>query len=1239
MTKSKVANQGIHRQVSRTIQRVFLSMVVAAMDNDVGFTSPLTEKSFDFTSEERIYNWWDSQGYFKPNDDSDGEPFVISMPPPNVTGSLHMGHAMFVTLEDIMVRYHRMKGRPTLWLPGTDHAGIATQLVVEKMLASQGIKRADLSREEFTSRVWEWKEKYGGTITNQIKRLGASCDWTREHFTLDDQLSRSVVEAFVRLHEKGLIYQGSYMVNWSPSLQTAVSDLEVEYSEEPGFLYHIKYRVAGGSKSDFLTIATTRPETLFGDVAIAVHPEDDRYSKYIGRQAIVPMTFGRFVPIIADRYVDKEFGTGVLKISPGHDHNDYFLARKLGLPILNVMNKDGTLNEVAGLYNGMDRFDARKKLWSELEETNLAVKKEPYTLRVPRSQRGGEIIEPLVSKQWFVTMEPLAEKALRAVEEKQITILPERFEKIYNHWLSNIKDWCISRQLWWGHRIPVWYVEGKDCEEDYIVARSQEEALVKAREKYGRDVEIYQDPDVLDTWFSSALWPFSTLGWPDVSAEDYKKFYSTTVLETGHDILFFWVARMVMMGIEFTGKVPFSYIYLHGLIRDSQGRKMSKSLGNVIDPLDTIREFGTDALRFSIALGTAGQDLNLSVERLTSNKGFTNKLWNAGKFVLSNLPSQSDASAWDNILDLKLGSNVDILVSSPAANLATGGLFQFDSEDSVCRLPLPECWVVSKLHLLIDSVTSSYEKFFFGDVGRETYDFFWGDFADWYIEASKACLYKSEGNISAPVAQAVLLYVFENILKMLHPFMPFVTEELWQALPHRKQALIVSPWPETSLPRNENSIRRFENLQALTRAIRNARAEYSVEPAKRISASIIGSDDVIQYMSKAFLVELVLHAKICTFFNAQPEKYFLTAQVSIHTFCNAEGDAKQSVHLVAGEGLEAYLPLADMVDISDEVQRLTKRLSKMQSEYDALNARLSSPKFVEKAPEEVVRGVREKQSYSSPGAKWAICEDRTNSISSDTLKESVERRPIPLDSASSTFIQCLNRRVKSASSDLNLLESMAFDTVSFEELLGHCNELYKKNQDDLIELEDRFKSFGYIPEERFQKSLSIQNMGLSDACLATLASGARGDIDMPSLRRPINFDDAELPGAKGRHEPATEVLDKAGGELEDKPKSVGAAAATLIKISKDDYESNVPSYMKSLASWEDMESAVDTMNSCLRENEKPKDGNLFYQDDLATLNLVLHRPKVRSYMLLLLLLRMNRLVVETVGGSIVYRVL
>ncbi|KAM0850075.1 hypothetical protein ACQ4PT_053316 [Festuca glaucescens] len=911
------------RRPAWTLRRAVRRFCAAVAERDV-FTSPEVAKSFDFTSEERIYSWWESQGFFKPNFDRGGDPFVIPMPPANVTGSLHMGHAMFVTLEDIMIRYFRMKGRPALWIPGTDHAGIATQLVVEKMLAAKGIKRTDLTPEEFTERVWEWKEKYGSTITNQIKRLGASCDWTRECFTLDDQLSRAVVEAFVRLHEKGLIYQGSYLVNWSPNLQTAVSDLEVEYSEEPGYLYFIKYRVAGGSRDDFMTIATTRPETLFGDVAIAVNPEDERYAKYVGRLAIVPLTFGRHVPIIADRYVDPEFGTGVLKISPGHDQNDYHIARKLGLPILNVMNKDGTLNDVAGLYSGMDRFEAREKLWSELVETNLAVKKEPYTLRVPRSQRGGEVIEPLISKQWFVTMEPLAERALEAVEKGQLIILPERFEKIYNNWLTNIKDWCISRQLWWGHRIPVWYIVGKKCEEDYIVAKNEEEALAKAQEKYGKSVEIYQDPDVLDTWFSSALWPFSTLGWPDTSKEDFKHFYPATVLETGHDILFFWVARMVMMGIEFTGTVPFSYVYLHGLIRDSEGRKMSKSLGNVIDPLDTMKEYGTDALRFTLCMGTAGQDINLSTERLTSNKAFTNKLWNAGKFLLQNLPDRSNATAWDLLLANK-----------------------FDTEASLQQLPLPECWVVTGLHELIDKVSISYDKFYFGDAAREIYDFFWGHFADWYIESSKTRLYHSGDSSATTTTQSVLLYVFENILKLLHPFMPFVTEELWQALPCRKHALIVAPWPSTDLPKSSLSIKRFQNLQSLIRGIRNVRAEYSVEPAKRISASIVASADVLEYISKEKQV-LALLSK-------------LDAK-NVHFTESLPSDANQSVHIVADEGLEAYLPLADMVDVSEEVKRLSKRLSKMQTEYDALLARLSSPSFVEKAPEDIVRGVREKAS-------------------------------------------------------------------------------------------------------------------------------------------------------------------------------------------------------------------------------------------------------------------------------------
>ncbi|CAM8976123.1 unnamed protein product [Rhodiola kirilowii] len=895
-----------------------------------------------------------------PTSERGSDPFVIPMPPPNVTGSLHMGHAMFVTLEDIMARYHRMQGRPTLWLPGTDHAGIATQLVVEKMLASEGIKRKDMSREDFTTRVWEWKEKYAALSRIKSRDSVPLVIWSREHFTLDEQLSRkrsqfilagAVIEAFVRLHEKGLIYQGSYMVNWSPNLQTAVSDLEVEYSEEPGFLYYIRYRVAGGSSNN-------TPETLFGDVAIAVNPMDERYSKYIGMNAIVPLTLGRHVPIIADKYVDKDFGTGVLKISRVMIIMIISLQKKLDSQYLNVMNKMELLMRL--LYStgmlalhGLDRFEARKKVWADLEETKLAVKKEPHTSRVPRSQRGGEIIEPLVSKQWFVTMEPLAEKALDASSVNQkcphLVSKPSEMVDIYNHWLSNIKDWCISRQLWWGHRIPVWYVVGRDCEEDYIVAKDSNEALEKARKQYGKDVEIYQDPDVLDTWFSSALWPFSTLGWPDESDADFSQFYPTTVLETGHDILFFWVARMVMMGIEFTGKVPFKYVYLHGLIRDAQGRKMSKSLGNVIDPIDTIKEFGTDALRFSIALGTPGQDLNLSTERLAANKAFVNKLWNAGKFILQNLPGKDDSSAWDGIYS-----------------------YRFDTKETLLTLPLPESWVISKLHLLIDEVTTSYDKFFFGDCGRGIYDFFWGDFADWYIEASKARLYSGTKS-AAFVSQAVLLYVFENILKILHPFMPFVTEELWQALPSRTEALIVTSWPKTGLLKNVTSIKKFENLQALTRSIRNARAEYSVEPAKRISASIVASPDVVQYISKEKEVLSLLSR--------------LELQNVIFTD-SPPADANQSVHIVVGEGLEAYLPLADMVDISAEVQRLSKRLSKMQTEYDGLVARLNSPNFKERAPEKIVREVQDK--ISETEEKINLTKNQLSFLQSrELVKESV----------------------------------------------------------------------------------------------------------------------------------------------------------------------------------------------------------------------------------------------------------
>lgn len=878
-------------------------------------------KNFDFSVEERIYNWWESEGFFKPKVHKEGEPFVVPMPPPNVTGALHMGHAMFVTLEDIMIRHWRMRGRPTLWVPGTDHAGIATQLVVEKMLSSQGVKRIELSREEFVANVWEWKRKFGGAITTQLRRLGASCDWSREHFTLDNQLSEAVIEAFVRLHEKGLIYRGSYIVNWSPNLQTAVSDLEVEYTEEPGTLYYFKYPISGGSSDDYLPVATTRPETLLGDTAIAVHPEDGRYAKYVGKRAVVPMTGGREIPVIADEYVDREFGTGALKITPGHDPNDYKIGRKLGLPTINIMNKDGSLNANGGNYSGLDRFAARKKLWADLQRTGLAIKEEPYTMRVPRSQRGGEIVEPLVSLQWFITMEPLAKNALQAVEEGKLKIIPERFEKIYNHWLSNIKDWCISRQLWWGHRIPVWYVKGIDNSDDYVVAKTEKDAYAIAHKKYGDGIRLEQDPDVLDTWFSSGLWPFSTLGWPDISAEDFNRYYPTTVLETGHDILFFWVARMVMMGIELTGKLPFSTVYLHGLVRDSLGRKMSKTLGNVIDPLDSIAEYGADALRFTLATGTApGQDVNLSMERLNGNKAFTNKLWNAGRFILQNLP-----------------------VSSPSGRDIS--IQKFESQDDLLQLPLCEQWIVSKLHNLIDNVTLSYEKLSFGEVGRAIYDFFWSDFADWYIEASKTRLYKNEDSPPATFAQSVLLYVFDNVLRLLHPFMPFVTEELWQGIHGRKDALIVAAWPKCNLPKNNEAMQHFEVIQVLIRAIRNARAEYSVEPGRRISAILVANDRHQSYLrgERAVLIAL---SKL------DPGSLQISDTIP--------DDANKSIQLVVSESLEVYLPMADLLDIENELQRLSKQASKLQSEYDGLSKRLSSPNFVEKAPPSVVQGAQQK---------------------------------------------------------------------------------------------------------------------------------------------------------------------------------------------------------------------------------------------------------------------------------------
>ncbi len=606
-------------------------------------------KTYDFkATEQRIYQWWNDHGYFKPSNDPNlpgfdpmRKPFVISIPPPNVTGELHLGHAMFVSMEDLMIRYHRMKGVPTLWVPGADHAGIATQLQIEKALAREGTSREAIGREEFLNRTWQWKEKYGGIITQQIRRLGASCDWDRERFTFDDGLSHAVREAFVWLYEKGLIYRGPRLINWSPGLKTAVSDLEVEYSEEPGTLYFFKYILAD-SPQEYLPVATTRPETILGDTAVAVHPEDSRYQQFIGRNVIVPI-LGRQIPVIADEYVDREFGGGALKVTPGHDPNDYEIAMRHDLPIISILDEAARVNQNGGKFQGQDRFEARKNLWEEMRAAGLTLKEEPYTLNIPRSQRGGEIVEPMISTQWFVHIQPLAEAALQAVRDGRIRIVPERFTKVYYNWLENIQDWCISRQLWWGHRIPVWY-----CAECGGMTSARQDPTSCS---HCNSTHIEQDPDVLDTWFSSGLWPFSTLGWPD-KTPDLKYFYPTTIMETGYDILFFWVARMIMFGLEFTGQVPFSTVYLHGLIRDEHGRKMSKTYGNVIDPLIVMDELGTDALRFTLLVGsTPGNDMNLSIKKVEANRNFANKIWNAGRYVISALRTSTGRSGTRPPLD------------------------------------------------------------------------------------------------------------------------------------------------------------------------------------------------------------------------------------------------------------------------------------------------------------------------------------------------------------------------------------------------------------------------------------------------------------------------------------------------------------------------------------------------------------------------------------------------------------
>lgn len=882
---------------------------------------------YDFEGvESEIYKWWEASGLFKPCAENGKDPFVVCMPPPNVTGGLHMGHALGTTLQDIMVRFNRMQGRPTLFLPGTDHAGIATQLQVEKALAKMGTSRTEIGRDAFLAAVWDWKNDKGGYICEQMRRLGASCDWSRHRFTLEEGMSTAVREAFVSLYDRGLIYRGDYMVNWSPSLMTAVSDLEVDFCDEKGTLFYFNYPLAGEELTgQSIPVATTRPETILGDTALCVHPEDPRFQRFIGKSVVVPIV-GRSIPVIADEYVDMEFGTGALKITPGHDMNDYQLGKKHDLPIINIMNKDASINGCAGpAYEGLDRFACRDKLWADMEAAGLTVKVEDHMNRVPRSQRGGEVIEPLVSTQWFVRMKSLAIPAVEAVRDERIRIVPKRFEKVYYNWLDDIHDWCVSRQLWWGHRIPVWHVT--EHPGVYFVARSEAEAQQQAKAKYGLEaVTLDQDPDVLDTWFSSGLWPFATMGWPNPEKADFKMFYPGAVMETGYDILFFWVARMIMLGMDLTGEIPFDVVYMHGLVRDATGRKMSKTVGNVIDPLDTIAEYGTDALRYSLVTGTTpGQDVPLSMEKIEANRNFANKLWNACRYALSNFDSVEE---------------------DERADLATIAISDFGSEASLKSLALPERYIISKLHILVDAVSNGLETLEFGDVGRRIYEFLWDEFADWYVEVSKTRLY-GQDEANAKNARATLVYVLDSCLRLLHPFMPYVTEALWQRFPRDRAteaALISATWPAGGSV-DHGAIRRFERMQALVRSIRNARAEYQLIPSKQIPLVVRGDAITAADVADEGAM-LVMLAKL------DPEQLTIEGLTS-QTPTDVEID-KSAIHLIVADGLEAFLPLKGMLDVDKEKARLEKQLGKAEKDREGLLKRLNSPKFASKAPAKVV---------------------------------------------------------------------------------------------------------------------------------------------------------------------------------------------------------------------------------------------------------------------------------------------
>ena len=845
--------------------------------------------------ENRIYQMWENGGYFKPAGKADAKPFTIVMPPPNVTGQLHMGHAMDATLQDALIRFKRMQGFDTLWVPGVDHAGIATQIKVEEELRKEGLTRYDLGREKFLERVWDWKHKYGNRIVEQQKKLGASCDWDRAAFTMDETCSKAVREVFVSLYEKGLIYKGSRIINWCPHCVTALSDAEVEYVDKPGHLWHIRYPLADGTGE--VVVATTRPETMLGDTGICVNPEDARYQHIVGKKAILPL-MNKEIPVVADDYAEMEFGTGCVKMTPAHDPNDFEVGLRHNLELIRVLDDNGKVNELGGKYEGMDRYEARKAIVADLEAQGYLVKVEDHAHNVGTCYRCHNDVEPIISAQWFVRMKTLAEEAIRSVNDGETKFVPERFTKNYMNWMNNIRDWCISRQLWWGHQIPVWY-----CEDCGHMTCTREDAT--ACEKCG-STRIERDPDVLDTWFSSALWPFETLGWPNVDAADLKKYYPTDVLVTGYDIITFWVSRMIVSGLEHMGKAPFHTVLIHGLVRDDKGRKMAKSLGNGIDPLVMIEKYGCDALRMNMVTGNSpGNDMRFYVERCEAMRNFANKLWNASRYVMMNL-----AEGAENRL--------------PAIE----------------KLEIADKWVLSKLNTLIAEVTENMDKYELGVAVQKIYDFVWDIYCDWYIEMTKARLF-SEDAERKQTAIGVLVYVLDQVLRLLHPFMPFITEEIWQSIPHEGEALIVAQWPEIH---EELSFKaecdQMESVMAAIRAIRNRRTEMNVPPSKKAALYVLTGKPQVFTEGEGFLQRLA-YADAVTLLDNEPEN--LDGMVTITT-----ADAK------------LYIPMGQLVDVEKELARITKELEAQKKFLTSLEAKLSNEKFVSRAPEAVVNAEREK---------------------------------------------------------------------------------------------------------------------------------------------------------------------------------------------------------------------------------------------------------------------------------------